>query len=324
MKSVAMLLCLFFALVCFASDIDQARALIKDNKLDEARVLLEKSVTDPGQKRESLVLLTSLFNAKNDFEKSVEFGKQAIMALPNSSEAHHQYSVALRLKMINGSKLKAMLLIGTYKDELKAALTLDPKNIDAREEELGFLLSAPSIAGGDLKKAKQRTEELRKYDADLATYYDVLILRREGNIEGAIALVRQYLEKKPERHETRLNLAMMLQEAKRFKEAEQELGKLLADTEGTWALAATYQMGRTRILGQYDQEKAVEGFLEYIAKVPEDAKGLPTKTAAYWRLGNAHEQLKQFDKARQAYQKALDLDPKNEEAKQALKKLPKG
>jgi tetratricopeptide (TPR) repeat protein len=138
----------------------------------------------------------------------------------------------------------------------------------------------------------------------------VAVLRREGNLEGAIALVRQLVDKASDRHQTRFNLALILQEVKHFPEAEQEFHRLLPVKDGMFALAATYHLGRTRILGQYDQQKAVEAFLDYIARVPDDAKGLPTKAAACWRLGTAYEQLTQIDQARLAYQKAIDLDSK--------------
>lgn len=279
---------------------------------------------DPAQRGESLVLLTRLANFKEDHETALAFGKQALQALPASSDAHYEYAVALRIKMARVSKLKAMMLLGDYKDELAAAIRLDPKNVKPRLEEIGFLLSAPGIAGGDVAKARARIEELRPLDWRSATKMEAQALRKEGKLEGAVTALRGLLAKADDDYEARMSLGFTLQELKRYKEAEEELARLLPVTVDQWSLAASYQIARTHIVGHYEQNKTVELLLDYIARVPDKSAGLAPKSAAYWRLGNAYEQLAQVAKAREAYEKALALDAGNEEAKKALKALPKG
>jgi len=315
------LVCAMAAAFAVASDLDQARALILERRLDEARAILDKTVTDPALKGESLVLLTRVSNFKGDYETGIAYGKQVVALLPASSEAHYEYAVALRIRLTKVGKLKAMMSLGGYKDELARAIELDPRNVAPREEEIGFLLDAPGIAGGDVEKARKKIVELKAVDWKRGARLEVYALRKEGNKEGAIVLLTEILAKDPNDRASRFTLATTLQEAGRFKDAEQELNKLAQVQEGTWALAATYQLARTRILGQYEPDRAVELLLDFIAKVPDKAQGLPGKSSAYWRLGNAYEQLKQPDKARQAYEKAIALDPENKEAAKALKAL---
>jgi cytochrome c-type biogenesis protein CcmH/NrfG len=62
---------------------------------------------------------------------------------------------------------------------------------------------------------------------------------------------------------------------------------------------------------------------QYLERLPEKPEGVPGRAPAYWRLGNAYEQLERRADARQAYERALALDSKNVEAKRALKQLGK-
>jgi len=322
-KAVLALAVVVAAAVASATDLDQARALIEANRIDEARAILDRTVKDPAQRGESLVLLTRAANLAEDYETALGFAKSALQALPASSDAHYEHAVALRVKMSRVSKLKAMMLLGEYKDELAAAIRLDPKNVKPRLEEIGFLLSAPGIAGGDVTKARARIEDLKPLDRRSATVMEAQALRKEGNPEGAATALRDLLAKAADDYEARMSLGMTLQELKRYKEAEGEFSELLPVTADQWSLAAGYQIARTHIVGRYEPERAVELLLDYIARVPERAPGLPSRSAACWRLGNAYEQLAKIAEARAAYERALALDAGNDEAKKALKALPK-
>lgn len=321
MRIGAVALCLLLSLGVCAAGLDQARSLISENRLAEARALLETTVKDPALRGESLVLLTRVSTLEGDWKAATSYGEQATAALPKSSEAHYNHAVALRLKLTSVSKARAMFGIGDYKAALARAIELDPGNLDARGEEIGFLISAPAVAGGDDDRARARIQELKAMDRKRGLGFEVALLRKEEKLPEAITLMRQILNEDPQDHRTRLTLVIMLQEARRFTEAEPELLILAEVKDGPWALSAHYQRARSRILGHYEQEKAVELLLDFIARLPEKADGLPTASAAHWRLGNAYEQLKQTDKARAAYQKAIALDPKNEDARKALKAI---
>ena len=307
-----------------APELERARALVESGQLDEARAVLEKTAGDPALAGESLVLLTRVAALRGDHERGVEAGKQAVELQPDSSEAHYWYAVVLRQRISQVNKLKAMTLIGDYKEELATAIRLDPNNLDAREEEIGFLLSAPGIAGGDVDKARPKIEELKGLDWRRGTLMQVAMLQGAGDTEGAIKLFGELLARFPDDHTVRLGLALTLQEAKRFKEADQQLERLHSVDDANVKLSATYQLARSRVLGRYEQQRAVTLLADYIAQLPANAPGLPPPAAAYWRMGQAQEQLGQIAKARECFEKALALDPGNEQAKKSLKALPRG
>jgi CubicO group peptidase (beta-lactamase class C family) len=84
-------------------------------------------------------------------------------------------------------------------------------------------------------------------------------------------------------------------------------------------LPSLYQSARTKILGEFDQEKAIEELDRYIKFADENTR--PSIAAAWWRKGVAHEQLGNTKKAVRCYEKSLELEPDFELAKESLEKI---
>jgi tetratricopeptide (TPR) repeat protein len=84
-------------------------------------------------------------------------------------------------------------------------------------------------------------------------------------------------------------------------------------------MPSLYQAARTRILGEFEQEKAIDLFDRYISFADESTR--PSIAAAWWRKGVAYEQLGEFDKAIECHEKCLELDEGFEDAKEALERL---
>ena len=305
-----------------ADPLDAARSLFGERKYEQARELLEGSLNDPGAKAERLLLLTRVCNILGDYEDGIRYGKQAVELLPDSGEAHFRYAQAMRVKMQKVSEFKAMFVVGGYKKTLQKAIDLDPKHVGAREEQIGFLIHAPGFAGGSYEKAEQRIAELKPLDwrrAMLSTA-DLESTRKNGTAVEKI--YNEILEKYPDDGATRANLGYWYQRETRYAEADREFGRLVEHEEPAYAMIALYQRARTRILGEYQPEKAVEFLQKFIAEAADDLPDVPSKSNAYRRLGNAYEQLDDTGQAREAYRQALALDADNKEAKKALKALP--
>jgi CubicO group peptidase (beta-lactamase class C family) len=84
-------------------------------------------------------------------------------------------------------------------------------------------------------------------------------------------------------------------------------------------MASLYQIARTRILGEFEQEKAIEVLDRYIKLADESTR--PSIAAAWWRKGVAYEQLGNIMKAIKCQKKSLVLDDSFEQAKKALERL---
>lgn len=310
------------ALPALAGPVEDARALMDEGRHRQAAGLLTARLDQASSKPEALILLTSALNTIGDYKQGVEYGEQAVEAAPDSSEAHLQYARALRIKMQN-HRMRAMFIVGTYKKELQRAIELDPKNVEARTEEIGFLTQAPGIAGGDKDKARARIEELKPIDWREAMIMQASLHQAEKDPDAAIAVYTKMIERDPKDDPIRQALAFSLQAKKRYVDADRHFGMLLEGDDERRAMAARYQLARSRILGEYEQQEAVEYLTDYIAKLTDEMRGLPTASHAYWRLGLAYQQLGRIEEARRSLERAVALDGENDDAKSALKSLGK-
>ncbi len=324
MRNLASVL-LLLALPVGAGPLDQVTELIESGDFEQARSLLEAAAEQPGNDGDELILLTRVNTALGDYESGVGYGKAAVKAAPGSSEAHFRYAEALRTKMSNVGKMKAMFTIRTYKSELQKAIELDPKNLDAREEEVGFLIFAPGIAGGSTSKARAKLAELEKLDWRRAKLMQLSLEAKDDDAAALEAVFDALLERFPEDSGIRTRFGYFLQGQERYREADRLFEALTNSEDSVRSLGALYQRARTRILGEFELVEAL-GFLEsYLVQLGEDPdRGLPGPSAVYWRMGNAYEQLEKVVEARKSYERSLKLDPENTSAKKSLAKLKKG
>jgi tetratricopeptide (TPR) repeat protein len=318
---LALVLC---SMPLVAGPIDEARTLMDRGEYRQAADVLGSRLDHPRDRAEALILLTRAFNSLGDYKQGVDHGKQAIEAAPDSAEAHLEYARALRIKMQNINKMKAMFVLGSYKSALRRSLELDPSNVEARMEEIGFLTNAPGVAGGDLDKAEKRIDELVSLDRRQAMFMRAALRSKQKDTEGAIATYREMVELDENDADARQALAFSLQASGNYREADQHFGHLLENDDVLRSMMARYQLARSRILGEYEPERAVEYLLGYIDELVEPLESLPTVSHAYWRLGLAYRQLDRTGEARQALERAVALDSENEQAKDALKALNRG
>ncbi len=87
-------------------------------------------------------------------------------------------------------------------------------------------------------------------------------------------------------------------------------------------LPSLYQAARSRILGEFDQGKAIEILDKYIQLADESTR--PSGAAAWWRKGAAYEQLGDIKQAIECHRKCLELDEGFEDAVEALARLKAG
>jgi tetratricopeptide (TPR) repeat protein len=84
-------------------------------------------------------------------------------------------------------------------------------------------------------------------------------------------------------------------------------------------LPSLYQSARSRIMGEFNQEKAIEELDLYIKLADESTR--PSIAAAWWRKGVAWEQTGKINKATECYKKSVELEPGFEQAVEALARL---
>jgi tetratricopeptide (TPR) repeat protein len=203
-------------------------------------------------------------------------------------------------------------------DALKKASALDPGNLEIRAGLVEFYTEAPWIAGGGMGKAHDEAKEIGKIDAFRGAMVTGGLHQQEEKWAEAEKTFRSALRIKPGNTEASFALAQLNVKTGRHDEALAILEDILQVNPTHYA--SLYQVGRVAALSGKRLERGEAALREYLAAEVNEP-GLPSPAHAWHRLGNVLERLGKNEGAREAYRKALELDPRLKEAEDALGKL---
>ena len=211
-------------------------------------------------------------------------------------------------------------------ERFQKAVEVAPNDASARESLAQYYLQAPGIVGGSKDKGLEQIEALRKIDparaaSSLGWYYN-----EKKKHDLALAQFEQGMADAPDSVRMVYNHALYMQTRKNWNEAFSGFEKVRTMTEGAtqrrernWNAAGHYQLFRTVAFSGERVDEGIAWVHEYLER--DLRPGQPEPTNAYWRLGMIYEHKGDKAQARTAYEKSLELDPENENAKKALKKL---
>ncbi|QSX39286.1 serine hydrolase [Shewanella cyperi] len=163
------------------------------------------------------------------------------------------------------------------------------------------------------------SSEYRRYADD---GYTLVILSNYDNVASPLA---EDLEKAlfnipfqlPTKVDAEVNRAANFEQNGEIDAALTILDRLGSDASPH--VDSLYRAARLRIVEKRDVEKALPALNSYIALAGADAR--PSIAAAWWRKGNAYEQLGDKNQARSCYQQSLSLEPENTDAREALTRM---
>ena len=168
---------------------------------------------------------------------------------------------------------------------LETAVELDSMNALARTYLAGYYSQAPSFAGGSEEKA---IEQINKAVAIDST-------------DPGIQLQR----------------GIIMTTFKQYPEAKKSLEKCMEINHDFYP--AYYQMGRMSVdAGQY-LEQGEASLTRFIDDAPKDYDN--DRDDAWWLLGNIYQKKGNNTMAKQAYEKAVSLNPDNEDFRKSLKSV---
>jgi tetratricopeptide (TPR) repeat protein len=326
-------------------------ALLEAGHWKRLRQRAEPQAADK-QNPQAAYFLSCAKTAFGDLDGALELSQRAVSLAPGNSRYRLQLAVAYGRKANGASFLKKMSLGGKYKDEVRKAVELDAKDVEALWELMEFYWHAPGIAGGDQNKARSMAGDIMRLDAakgylalaelsapgkeaDIEDYYHKAAQADPKSYGIQMRLARFYLSDKQKKYDLsekhaqqalsldagRIGAYKVMAVVRVRQEHWQELDLLLAQAAAKVAddLSAHFEAGLQTLLAGKDPVRAEQYLRKYLTQEPE--AGAPSLSQGHWRLGQALEKQGRKTEAISEFEAALRMEPTLEGAKQDLKAL---
>lgn len=348
------ILLLTFALAAAAADPD-IETLMQNGHWKRARAVAEGAFqAHPNGAREAW-LLARVRKEFQNVDEAVRYAEMAVRLDPKVAAYRRMLGEAYADQIDKLPFYKQLGQSQKIRAEYDAALSLSPNDPDALADRIGYLLTAPGIAGGDKKKAADTANELlvidpargylalarvaraQKEDGKLEALYRKAMDSNPRNYGARIALAGFYLEAPnrdlrlvdqhagaavevvPDRIAAYRLLAYSLAAQKRYDETAKMLARAEAavpDDVSPYVYAARSMLHDGAMLPK------AEGYLmKYLMETKEPEPGAPLLAGVHWSLGQVYEKEGRVPDAKKELETALRLKPDFEPAKRDLKRL---
>lgn len=155
--------CLLFPLLIFSqSDFDRGEKLFREEKFEQAQVLLEHFLVTQPSNLKALEYLGDIAGRNKSWDKALGYYKKLKQLKPTEANYYYKYGGVLGMKAKESSKFQALGMIGEIKESFEKAITLNPKHIEARWALVMIYIQLPGIVGGSETKAIKYSNELLK------------------------------------------------------------------------------------------------------------------------------------------------------------------
>lgn len=246
-----------------------------------------------------------------------------------------------------------LALAKSSRKEVDRAIELDPKNTEANNFLIDYLVNAPSIVGGDKNEAREVANAIFKYDPVEGNISLARVAFKDKQPAEAMKYYKAAAQAGPKIYRARASLAnaYISIEPKDWTAAEAEAKaamKLGPDRQGGYALLSLiyttqkkwneleaviaqgeknvadnlvpyFQAAQQCLNDGSDLSRADRYFRKYMTQEPEAQ--MPSLAVAHWRLGLVLEKQGKKPEAITELQTAVRLKPDVEGAKKDLKRL---
>jgi tetratricopeptide (TPR) repeat protein len=280
-------------------------------------ILNRAASADPGDAAVEHLLARCYFEDEQ-YDRAIHAAESSISLEPKNSAYHEQLGRAYGEKADRSGWLSGLSLAKKARREFLSAVQLDERNFSAMQALIEFDCSAPGIAGGGEDKARPEIEKLSSLDAAEGRYAAGNCRRQKKDLAAADAEFRKALGLHPKsadliydigdyymKHEQPEGLQLVIAEGERTAPS---------DPRGNFFRAVKFTLEKQSL------PDATRRLQAYVANAPK-RNNFPSKAMAHYWLGRIQEEQKDAASAKKEYQEALNLEPKNRFANEALKRL---
>ncbi len=298
---------------------DEATAAFTAGEYGRAIEILNRAAISAPRDAPIEYLLARCYYEDEQFDSAIPHAEKAVSLDPRNSKYHELLGRLFGEKADRSGWFSALSLAKKARKEFETAVQLDERNFSAMQSLIEFDCSAPGMAGGGEDKARPEIERLSALDPVQGHYAAGNCRRQKKDNETADREFRKALALHPKsidliydigdhymKHNQPEGLRLVVDEGERVAPS---------DLRGKFYRAAVFTMEKK------DQVDATKLLREYLAKAPK-RNNYPNRAIVHYWLGRIQENQNDAAAARQEYKAALNLEPKNRFANEALKRLP--
>jgi len=321
------------AALCFASAAIAATSVKQEASLeagrrayeasDYAKAILElqgAAAKEP-QNGDVQLLLAKSYLELQERDPAIKSAEKAVAIDPQNSTYHEWLGRAYGEKADHTTWFSAISLAKKTRKEFETAVQLDGRNYSARQALIEFDCSAPGLVGGGEDKALPQIKQLAEMDAAEGHFAAGNCRRQKKDFAVADEEFAKALESHPKSAELIYDIGDYA-----VKRSQPEWLLAVADTGERVAPGdprGKFYRGVALVLKRENLEEAERLLREYAKKAPKRS-GYPRPAAVHAWLGRLFEDQNMMEEAAMEFEIALNLDPKNKMAQEALKRLKKG
>jgi tetratricopeptide (TPR) repeat protein len=287
----------------------------------KAAQFLQKAALQNPRDPEIHLLLAKTYYESQQHDAAIANAEKAVALDPQNSVYHEWLGKVYGEKADHAGMFSALSLAKKARKEFERAVQLDEGNFSARQALIEFDCSAPGVAGGGEDKARPEIAKLAALDAAEGHYAAGNCRRQKKDFAAADAEFAKALELHPKSAELIYDIGDYA-----MKHNQAETLSIVAD-EGQKVAPSDARAGFYRAVSfviKNERAEEADRLLHEYAKHAPLRNSFPPPWRLHEWLGRLYENQQKTQAAVEEYEEALKLEPKNKDAREALKRLKKG
>jgi len=313
--------CLSISTLAIAEPLEQAIYAFKAGKIEQAINLFLEQENNP----EAMLYLAKIYMS-SDLDKAEDWIVKTVKNQPDNAEAHYFFGRIMGGQAQN-SVFSALSYAGKSLDGFTQAVALKPDLIVYRTALMQFHIQAPSIAGGDIKIAKQQIVKIKELDAVAGLKVEIDFASSEEDNQVVEQLVAHGQSTYPDIPDFFFIAGTIYQQQENYPQAVTQLSEAATKTAVTEEsikakYTALYLLGRIALLTEKRIESGIKSLNQYMTQAP-NLLGMPPKSWVEFFLANLLVLNSQAPEALSIYLRLAKSDNKElaKQAKKATKKI---
>lgn len=314
MRLILFLICVSH--LVFAQPVEKAIKLIETKNTSEAKKILQGIKESDKEYAAAQFWLGRISYDEKKYDEAESFFEEAIEVNDKQAEYHNWYGNTLGAIASDANMFKQGMLAPKMKSAWEKAVAIKSDYIEPRQSLIQYYLSAPSMMGGSVDKAKEMANEIMKIKPAEGHLQLGNIYYKEENYTAAEKEFITMAKLDPD-YQSRLANYYLNQKqfSKAFDLFEESLKKNPED------MLSTYQLGKASAISGERLDRGEACLKKYLTYQPKQNE--PSHAGAQMRLAQIVEKKGNKAEAKKLFTQALKADASLKEAKEGLERVSK-